>query len=272
MNPAEVIVHEVKGERVIQVLNFLAKGVCQSSHSPHGHADGQVVALGVASGDVLRVGVAVYDFLPCADAGRWTVSHFVLRRIAVQLNKHRVVNLGPESILDRCQVGFVSVRRELDLVGEPSAQIADKLEGITGVALAHQEGRDELGVGVRGDPSPHVAVAELPSVFVRDVLLLRVAEVPYLVALDTLAGEVAENPVLILGADSPDLRHELQDRIEGHVAHAGSGADGGALHQGVYDLDSLLSIQLVHDCNICLSGQEVKGEAEKSLAGRLEIA
>lgn len=42
MNPAEVVVHEVKGESVIQVFDLLTESVGQPRHPPHGHADSEV--------------------------------------------------------------------------------------------------------------------------------------------------------------------------------------------------------------------------------------
>src|SRR3990167_1791943 len=101
MNSAEVVMHEVKGESVIQVLDLLAEGVSEPRHSPHGHADGEVVPLRVARGDMLLVGVAVYNILARADAGRRTVSHLVLWSGRVELHEQGVVNIGPESILHR---------------------------------------------------------------------------------------------------------------------------------------------------------------------------
>ena len=58
VNPAEVVVHEVEGDRRDVVLQLLAEGVGQAREPPHAHPHGEVLPLHVARGDVLGVRVA----------------------------------------------------------------------------------------------------------------------------------------------------------------------------------------------------------------------
>ena len=64
VNSAEVVVHVMECNRVLQILDFLGKGVGQARESAHRHAHGEVLALNVARGDVLEIGVPV-DESPC---------------------------------------------------------------------------------------------------------------------------------------------------------------------------------------------------------------
>jgi hypothetical protein len=48
VNPAEVIVHVMKRNRVLQVFQFLREAICQASKPAHGHAHRQVFGRPVA--------------------------------------------------------------------------------------------------------------------------------------------------------------------------------------------------------------------------------
>lgn len=81
-------------------------------------------------------------------------------------------------------------------MAQPAGQIRDEGAGIVGVALPDQPGRDQLGVGVDGDPGPRVAVLGLLAV--GDVALLAPDESPDLIALDPRGRQVAQVAVLVL--------------------------------------------------------------------------
>jgi len=78
--------------------------------------------------------------------------------------------------------------------------------------------------GIRTERRPCPNIAELPLFVGGNVLLLRIAEGPNFVALNTLAGQINQHRLLIVLACLSDLRQELENGIESHVAHAGRAA------------------------------------------------
>ena len=57
LNAAEVLMHEVQRHRVLKVLDLLAEAVGQAGEPAHAHAHGQVLALHVAGGRLVHVGL-----------------------------------------------------------------------------------------------------------------------------------------------------------------------------------------------------------------------
>jgi hypothetical protein len=61
MNAAEIIVREVQGDSGFQVRELLAKCIGKSREAPKLLSHGQVLALDIASRDVVRIGLSVDD-------------------------------------------------------------------------------------------------------------------------------------------------------------------------------------------------------------------
>src|SRR5437588_6769871 len=76
MNPAEVVVHVMERYRVFQILQLLAECVGQSGKSAHRHSHRQILALNVARGNVIVVGVAADYRLASAHADSGAVARF----------------------------------------------------------------------------------------------------------------------------------------------------------------------------------------------------
>ena len=101
VNPAEIIMHEVKGNGVLEVIDFLGKGVSQSRESAVHHSDSQVLPFDVARGNMLHVRIAHHRLFACADTICGAVSDFAaFLRSAVQLHKHGVVNVDSQGIFN----------------------------------------------------------------------------------------------------------------------------------------------------------------------------
>lgn len=130
MNPAEVVVHEVQRDSRYVVLHLLGEGVGQPGEPTHGHPHSEVLALHVGRRDVLRVRVTLYNVSPCTRVLGGAVTLLVRVVFAVQLYKHRIVNLATEGILYRSKVRLVTVARELNTRGQPVGQVRDKLCGV----------------------------------------------------------------------------------------------------------------------------------------------
>jgi hypothetical protein len=92
---------------VLQVLDLLAEAVGQPRESAHPHPHGEVLALGIARGDVIRVGVAPAHFRSRAKALRRAVAGLAFRDVAVNLDELREVDVLTEAGVNRRQVGVV---------------------------------------------------------------------------------------------------------------------------------------------------------------------
>lgn len=74
MNPAKIVMHVMKRNRVLQILKFLAECIGQARKSTHRHSHGQILALNVARGNVFVCGRAINHGLACAHTNGGTVS------------------------------------------------------------------------------------------------------------------------------------------------------------------------------------------------------
>jgi len=197
VDAGEVVVHEVQRHGVHQVLDLLGEGIGQPRESPHPHSHREVLPLYVAGRNVLRVGLSRNNAALSPDAVGTTVAPGALRLRAIYLVEYGVVDVSAEGFLDGVDVRPITVRRQLDAVGKPVGQVRDKSACVCACAPSYQPTRDNLGVGAEGSPCPHVPIAELALVLLRDILVFGVAERPYLIALNPLAGQVAKVLVLI---------------------------------------------------------------------------
>src|SRR6266404_9667229 len=109
-----------------QVLKLLAESVCQSGEPSHAHSHREILAFDIAGRDMLRIGVARDRMRLASDAIAGTVAS-IIGRVAVELNKHRVVNVTTECAFYRLQVGSVAVCCNLYAILQPAREIINEL-------------------------------------------------------------------------------------------------------------------------------------------------
>ena len=124
MNPAEIVVHVVKGDRGNVVFDLLREGIGKPGEAAHLHPHGEVLPLDVAGADMLRVRVPDLGFL--------FASHAFSRRIAnlggfagtaaVELHQDGVINVSLEGRIDGGEVKSVAIRGQLNSVGADSGE------------------------------------------------------------------------------------------------------------------------------------------------------
>jgi len=85
VNPAEIVVHEIKSHAVSVILNLLAECIRQTSESAHPHPHAEVLALHIACRNVFWVGLA---------CNRLTVTG-LLGLQADCLSSHRIIRHVP---------------------------------------------------------------------------------------------------------------------------------------------------------------------------------
>ena len=77
MNPAKIVVHVVERNGVLQIFKLFGKGVREARKPAHRHPHGEILALNVACGDVIMIGVAAKITVlraPMHTAGLYRVS------------------------------------------------------------------------------------------------------------------------------------------------------------------------------------------------------
>ena len=91
------------------------------------------------------IGVALDDRFSCAHAYGWAVAGFWrVFSLAVNLLRHRIVDVRSESILNRDKVWLMAVGGELNLIGESRFQLMHEVEGATRVTLSDEPARYKL--------------------------------------------------------------------------------------------------------------------------------
>jgi len=246
MNPAEVVVHVMERNRVLQILHLFAKSVRQSRESAHSHSHSQILALSVAGRNVIVVRITANHRAPRTHAlsgrvtrlwGQWL--------IAIKFNQHRVVNLSPESLIDRDQVSSETVRGQLHAICKALLQVAKEMVSRCRVSWPDKPARDKFCVAVNSNPSPSISAA-LHALFCRCVLFLRVNKRPNLVALDSAAFQIAKHPVLILRASAAKIAEQFNNRVLGNACYSDGSADAVSLDQTRNSLCSFFGAQLIH--------------------------
>jgi hypothetical protein len=79
VNAHEIIVHEVDRHHMRVVFGLFRKGIREPRHATVAHADIQILALYIACGDVLGVGIAFDAMLDCAGANGGAVAPLAFR-------------------------------------------------------------------------------------------------------------------------------------------------------------------------------------------------
>ena len=185
--PAEIVMHEVQGDGVLVVLQLLGEGIGQPGKPAAAHAQGEVLALNVAGGDVLAIRRPLDGPLADADALGRGIPALTLHGLPEELDEHGIVNLSPKGFLHSLKVGLVAVAGQLDAVNQPGLEIVNKVGRAGQRAVPNVPGGHELGRRVNGHPCPGVAQAGITFELLGNVGLFAIGEAPNFIHLDSLA-------------------------------------------------------------------------------------
>ena len=125
MNPDKVVVHVVDRQRRDVVFNLSRECVRQSCEAANLHSERQILALDRAGRDVLWVVIADQFLLVARDALR-AVAAFAVRW-CVYLLQDVIVDVAFKCLVDRKQVPFEAVRRQLNAVGKALLDVIDEV-------------------------------------------------------------------------------------------------------------------------------------------------
>jgi hypothetical protein len=259
VNPAEIVVHEVQRNVVLQILDLFAESVGQSGEAAHLHSHREILAFRVTRGHIRRVRVARHPKRSASGTHRRAVMVFYARWTAVHLDQHRIVNLSAEGILNGRQIRLVAVSGELYASEQPTLEIVDEVIRRARIPRSDKPTRNEFRVRVDCRPRPHAAVTEFVNFIVWQVRVFGVTEAPNFIALDSRACQVAQVFILILSARAASFDQELDDAVNRHVHQPSRCADAVALDKTAEDLDSFFGTQLVHASSMLARASIVKG-------------
>jgi hypothetical protein len=92
VNPHEIVIGEVKGERGIVVFPVLAESICQPGKATNLHSHHQVLTFSVRGGNLLRIGTSDnWDNLRCHNIGG-RIALLAFARSGVYLDELRKIN------------------------------------------------------------------------------------------------------------------------------------------------------------------------------------
>ena len=265
MNPAKVVVHIMKRDRVLQILKLFAERVGQPGKPAHRHAHGKILPLNVARGNMLVVGSSADNRLASAHAYSGAISCLwtVLRR-PVNLLQHRKIDVFSKCILDRIQVGAMSVRRELYAAGQTFFQILDKMMSSARVASSDEPAGHKLGIRVKCNPSPNVA-SSVHLLLDMAILLLRINERPNLVTLDSFTGKSAKNFVLIFRTSASKITEQFHYGRAVHPCHSRDRSERISLNQSSNNRLAFIGAQFVHGLNMLERSSNAIKNMKKSI-------
>ena len=153
----EIIVREVKANSRAVVLSLLAESIGQARKAAHPHPHGQVLAFYKAGLNVLLIGITRHNVALGSDNLRRTVPSGSDRLGFVKFNALAEINIHTERIIYGVNVASESVSGDLDPTGQALGKILHEdgrvfLRPLSDAVAGHQ-----LGIGVQGHESPHIA-------------------------------------------------------------------------------------------------------------------
>ncbi len=246
MNATEIVIHEIKGKRVLMILDLFRESIRQPREAAHRHTHREVLAFDVACRNVAAIGPSCDCRGHRANALSGTVASLRFGIVPIELDQHRVVNVGAKCILDRLQIYAVAICGQLNAISKTAGQIVHKSLGGLRSPRAESERGNQFSIGINRNPRPNVSISELAAQLFRDILFLRVAELPNLVALNSLAGQVAERLVLIFRARLTNSCQQLKNGILSNPSHADGCANRITLNKGRNHLRLAFNWEVVH--------------------------
>lgn len=252
MDADEVAIHEMKGDRIRMIVDFLTESVRQASEAAHVHSHGKVLPLNVAGADVFGVRVSAHGFHVATDTNRWRVARLVFKRCAVNLVQLGVVHIGSKGALYCVQICLVTVGGDLYAILDSAGAIFHEISRPVCATPTDEVTDNELRVCVDSYPSPNVA----PSNFFflgADVFGFRSDVCPYFVTLETADRHIANMFIMEPHTGLAEINKQFGHCIASHTCHARSCTDAVPFDQCSHDSNPLILSELIHNEQLCLS-------------------
>lgn len=169
-----------------------------------------------------------------------------LRRVAIELDEHGVINVSAERAFNRFQIGLVAVAGQLDAIHDPRGHILDKPLRAFAIATADKMRNEQFRIGLNRGPCPRIAGAINRRFHIRRVLLLRADERPNFVNLNLARLHAAHLGVMEASAEASGIHKELGDGVDAGIRQARNGAHRSTFAEHGEDLGAGFGVELVH--------------------------
>lgn len=252
MLTAEVVNEEMQPECQRVIRQVLAVAVCEPRESAAGHAERQIRAFNQRCADSAHIGIAEYRHLLGADA--YLLPFLVLPVDLDQLSKISVREIGTYGPAIRAK----SVRCDLQMAREAVSKIGAELKSRVCAAITDEPASNQLCVGAKGFPCPHVAGMLIDRLLLRP--FLAADERPHFIHLQFLASQVPQMLVLIPVAGFPEIANQLGYSVEADPSHARGGAHTVPLRDHFHDQGSFGAVESVHAFKLTYYASLVKHE------------
>src|SRR5260370_10116116 len=233
----------MKGNCGLQVLEALGETIRQAGKSPHRHPHGQILALHMACGNVIRIRPSVSNVGYHLRDPSWRVPFIaVLAVIAIEFDELCEVRLASEHVFNTEFVKMKSVRSELKpIVADSRFDSRKKSHCSFTRALANFKVGNQLALLIQRDKNP--LIPKLGGVAFADLFLLLHTECPYFVGLKVIAFDSAHLFIKQAGASLPGQYEQPENRVSMNLGNALDAADAHTLDQQCQDHDCLVERQ-----------------------------
>lgn len=230
------------------IFNLLTETICQSCESAHPHPHRKILSLHKRGRNVRRVRVSGYCRRPTSNASRWTIASasIVLQRRTVDFDEHRIIDFATESILHCIFVNAVSIACQLNSISYALRKIVYENPSCLRASRSDHVGNNQFRVGANRRPCPNIAVAELPLLFLGNILLLCVTEGPSLIDLYSASVDIANLSVVISSSGAARIFQQFQYCVLRYSGHSDDGVYRVTFNQRREDLCSFRNAQPVH--------------------------
>ncbi len=157
MQPYQIVVREMQGDRRLQVFQLLAESVRETSKTAHGHMHRQILTFHKTCRNILLVGVSGHHDLLLANHARGRVATGTNWLCIVKFNRLPVIDICTKCPFNGIHIGPERIRRNLHPVCEALGKITHERYSAVAGTLADQICWNQLGIGVDGNKGPLIA-------------------------------------------------------------------------------------------------------------------
>ena len=231
MHTRKVVMHVKQRDHRDVIIELLAEGIRQAGEAPHIHPHVEILALHIAGADMRWIGVTNEIDPLGAQTLRRAVAFLSLGIVAVDLYKHRVVDVSAERIRDGSEIHLMAVRGQLDAIPEPAGNILKEFQRTPGIPPSDEPSNHQLGIGINRRERPNVSAHALFNLLLGDVLFFAADETPDLIHLHALGGDIANHTVLVFDAGLANAGQQAKNSPFRHAGHADGDPDRASLNK-----------------------------------------
>ena len=263
VNLDKVVVHEMQGDRITVIIDFLAEPIRKAGEAPHVHSHGEILSLDVARAHILMLGIADNRLHLSTDAASGTVMpRFFFGRSAIEFMEGCIIHIHPEGAFYGLQVWFVRISRQLNTTSDASRNVLHKLASPRRIAFSDKIGNYQFGLGIDCNPRPNISKSEA-ALFRWHVLRLGITEAPNLIAFNATSAHVAHVIIVVALARRSEVAQQFLDRHSGNARNASRCPKAIAFDQCRDNPRPFFCSESIHTSHYTCTCKNVKGKARE---------